>query len=155
MIYFIQAGDSGPIKIGYTARDPATRRSELQSNCPLILTLLGYVLGDESKEAQLHEQFVRHHIHGDWFHPDSAILAVIEIPANDDRKAVATFTPIKAIRSWLGENQTEFAQRFGVNQSTVNRWENKGVPDRGTARMAIERLMNDLRIEFVEAAQCP
>ena len=30
---------------------------------------------------------------------------------------------IKAIRSRLGENQTVFARRFGVDQSTVSKWE--------------------------------
>jgi phage repressor protein C with HTH and peptisase S24 domain len=30
---------------------------------------------------------------------------------------------IKAIRSRLGENQTVFAKRFGVDQSTVSKWE--------------------------------
>lgn len=62
---------------------------------------------------------------------------------------------IRAARQKLRESQADFGRRFGVNQSTVNRWENKGVPDRGTARVAIERLMGELKIRTAESAQCP
>lgn len=51
---------------------------------------------------------------------------------------------IKAIRIRLGESQTEFARRFGVNQSTVHKWETKGLPNRGTARVAVESLLDEL-----------
>ena len=30
---------------------------------------------------------------------------------------------VSRLRAFLGETQTEFAERFGVNQSTVCRWE--------------------------------
>lgn len=52
---------------------------------------------------------------------------------------------IKAARLALGESQAAFATRFGVDQATVNRWENKGVPTRGAAPKAIERLLDSLR----------
>jgi DNA-binding transcriptional regulator YiaG len=41
----------------------------------------------------------------------------------------------------LGESQAAFAARFGVHQSTVQRWEEKGPPPRGPGRVAIERLL--------------
>ena len=46
---------------------------------------------------------------------------------------------IKKMRERLGESQTEFANRFGVNQSTVHRWETEGLPSAGAARMAVEK----------------
>lgn len=56
---------------------------------------------------------------------------------------------IKAIRSSLGLNQTEFAERVGTTQSTVTRWE-KGSEPRGEhlqrlaelANTTVERLLN-------------
>ena len=48
------------------------------------------------------------------------------------------------IRTDLGETQTAFAARFGVKQSTIHRWENVGIPDRGTAAFAIERVISEI-----------
>lgn len=54
---------------------------------------------------------------------------------------------VKAVRERLGESQESFARRFGVNQSTVQRWETRGLPNSGTARIAVEQLMTRLAIE--------
>jgi DNA-binding transcriptional regulator YiaG len=51
--------------------------------------------------------------------------------------AELTATKIRRMRLALGENQTEFGRRFGVNQSTVARWEISGIPQ-GTARAALD-----------------
>jgi len=45
----------------------------------------------------------------------------------------------------LRESQTAFAERFGVDQSTVARWETDGLPKRGAARRAVEKLADELR----------
>lgn len=46
---------------------------------------------------------------------------------------------IRSAREAVGESQSTFGQRFGVDQSTVHRWETNGPPTRGSARKAIER----------------
>ena len=51
---------------------------------------------------------------------------------------------IKAARERLGESQAEFARRFHVDQATVHRWEAKGVPERGAARIAVEGVLASL-----------
>ncbi len=48
---------------------------------------------------------------------------------------------LKAVRERLGESQTVFAARLGVDQSVISRWEKRGVPKIGTARMAVENLL--------------
>lgn len=52
---------------------------------------------------------------------------------------------IKRIRLALGENQTKFAKRFGVDQSTIHRWETYGVPDRGAAPIAVDRILKEIK----------
>lgn len=64
-----------------------------------------------------------------------------------------TNADIKAARKHLGETQTAFAERFGVDQATVHRWETRGLPERGTARVAVENLLKDLAAPASEAAQ--
>ncbi len=57
---------------------------------------------------------------------------------------MVTGQQVKDARERLGESQEQFAERFHVDQTTVHRWETKGVPDRGTARVAIENLLRQL-----------
>ncbi len=57
---------------------------------------------------------------------------------------------IKAAREKVGESQETFGRRFGVDQSTIQRWETKGAPSRGTARMALERELALINIEAAE-----
>ena len=52
---------------------------------------------------------------------------------------------IRTARKNVGESQTEFAKRFGVDQSAVSDWERKGPPNRGAARHAIEREIELIR----------
>jgi transcriptional regulator with XRE-family HTH domain len=59
---------------------------------------------------------------------------------------------IKTVRNNLKETQAAFAARFGLDQATISRWENKGIPERGPARMAVERLLADLRRKRKRAA---
>lgn len=49
---------------------------------------------------------------------------------------------IRKAREVAGESQAAFAARFGVDQSTVHRWETDGPPVRGPAKMALVREIN-------------
>jgi transcriptional regulator with XRE-family HTH domain len=37
---------------------------------------------------------------------------------------------IRELRAQLGQSQAQFAVHFHVNQATISRWENIGVPDK-------------------------
>jgi DNA-binding transcriptional regulator YiaG len=50
----------------------------------------------------------------------------------------------RAARARLGESQTTFAGRFGVDQATISRWETEGPPERGVAAKLIERVMSEI-----------
>jgi DNA-binding transcriptional regulator YiaG len=60
-----------------------------------------------------------------------------------------TADEIKQTREKLRETQAAFGARFGVDQSTVHRWETEGLPERGAARIAVESVLSNLS----EAAQ--
>lgn len=47
---------------------------------------------------------------------------------------------IPAIRETLGLTQSDLATRAGVDVATVWRWENRGVPKRGSARAFLEQI---------------
>ena len=47
-----------------------------------------------------------------------------------------TGAQIKKIRESREETQVEFGAHFGVDQSTIHRWETNGITDRGVTRLA-------------------
>ena len=78
MIYFIQQGKTGPIKIGYTSKNDTSQRIQsLQNASPETLILLGYIEGDKDKEALLHRFFHAHKLKGEWFEPCPMVLNYI------------------------------------------------------------------------------
>lgn len=59
---------------------------------------------------------------------------------------------IKAARTKLGETQAAFAERFGVDQATIHRWETKGLPEHGAAPKAVEAVLRDLEAPPTETS---
>jgi hypothetical protein len=74
-VYFIQAGEHG-IKIGYTYR-LEKRLRDIQMYCPIKLTVLCSIPGDEGKERELHRKFKHLRIHGEWFRISDEIIEYI------------------------------------------------------------------------------
>ncbi|MGA2160286.1 MAG: GIY-YIG nuclease family protein [Dehalococcoidia bacterium] len=78
MIYFVQSGKAGPIKIGYTAKDDVKIRiNTLQTGCIEPLNLLGVMAGTELQEKALHQFFHAYRIRGEWFQPHPKLLMYI------------------------------------------------------------------------------
>jgi hypothetical protein len=73
LIYFIQAKDGGPVKIGI-AVDPGQRMRHLQNANSLKLNYLWLLPGDERAERKLHHRFRRDHLRGEWFFPSDDLL---------------------------------------------------------------------------------
>jgi hypothetical protein len=78
MIYFIQQGKSGPIKIGESDRVSA-RLSALQTSNPVPLRCLGILTRASSTEKSLHTRFQQEHLSGEWFSPSKRLLKYIEM----------------------------------------------------------------------------
>jgi len=85
MVYFIQQGEDGPIKIG-TANDPKKRLTELQTGNPSRLYLLGTVRGSTEREHHLHKRMKEHQTRegGEWFDPTGEVFTVIEEAREND-----------------------------------------------------------------------
>ena len=52
---------------------------------------------------------------------------------------------VKALRQALGLTQTELAQKIGVNQVTVNRWENRRGKPSKLAQRELARLQRKIQ----------
>lgn len=77
-IYFIQAVQGGPIKIGHTADRIRTRLTDIQRMCPIPLQIIGVIDGDEELESTLHFHFREYRLHGEWFEPVNSLLNLIQ-----------------------------------------------------------------------------
>jgi len=82
MIYFIQAGSLGPIKIGRTNNGAKEKLKELQVGCPEKLYLVGTIEGNKTREGQLHYKFKKYQIRGEWYEPKAELTAYIYKNAN-------------------------------------------------------------------------
>ena len=69
MIYFIQAGDNGAVKIGF-AKDVKKRFRELQTGNHETLKLLKEIAGEEELEQEIHSLVKNYHVRGEWYTPD-------------------------------------------------------------------------------------
>lgn len=112
VVYFIQAGDGGPIKIGVT-NDAAKRLRGLQTGCPVPVRLLATQPGDVQREAELHSVFDAHRQHGEWFFPASELL---------DYVGTLEPAPAKASLCKLGVGHTPGAPFTLDNLRHEKRW---------------------------------
>jgi hypothetical protein len=77
VIYFIQCGKSGPIKIGQTNNDVQERLNQLQTGCPYELKLLWVYTGDDYTESEIHSELSQERTRGEWFHPSGKVFEFI------------------------------------------------------------------------------
>ena len=92
MIYFIQSGTNGPIKIGQSD-NPEERMAQLQIGCPYKLKLIWVYKGADITESELHAEFGHERIRGEWFRPSKKIFRFMseelgnyyEVELNDNK----------------------------------------------------------------------
>lgn len=75
IVYFIQAGNDGPIKIG-KAKDLKRRLQAIQTDCPYPIQILA--IDSTNHEKEWHIKYKKYCLHGEWFSPHSALLKEIE-----------------------------------------------------------------------------
>ena len=131
MIYFVQVGTSGPIKIGFAA-DPAMRLAALQTAHYEALRLLLALDGDPPHENLLHKKFSFLRLRGEWYRPARELLAFIAspepFPATSEyidvlgRSASRPRLPAlaEAIRRKGGVN--ELARAIGITPQAISQW---------------------------------
>lgn len=84
VVYFIQRGDDGPIKIGHVRRPEnlVRRMRALQNACAeqVVARRLIKTAPENCLEIILHARFAEHRLQGEWFSPAPEIVAYMEQP---------------------------------------------------------------------------
>jgi hypothetical protein len=76
-VYFLQVDHHGPIKIGYTRKNPINRILLHQHASPYEIRWIGYMIGVPIDEIRTHERFAGFRIRGEWFHPAKELVDYI------------------------------------------------------------------------------
>jgi hypothetical protein len=119
MIYFVVAGISGPVKIGY-AEDVEGRIRQLQAGNPKRLKLLRSCVGGRGAEAWYHHRFSAHRIDREWFHYHPDMLTVAHPPEADEASP-----GVMKLREFLHRNglsHQRFAKQIGASAAAVGMW---------------------------------
>lgn len=117
MIYFIRAGDDGPVKIGM-ARDVAARLASLRSAHWLPLRVLRTLEGGRLVERRLHRHYAASRLRGEWFSWHDSMMT-IEPPAG------GVDSPVNEIIELFG-GTLRISEIVKVRPESVSRWRRSG-----------------------------
>lgn len=145
MIYFVQHGDGGPIKVGTTTN--LKRRIEaLQNASPENLKLLATIDGGPNEEKILHSIMREERLRGEWFNPSSLVLSIVkkakETPSILEAEVMArsamiiTGNKVAALAEILG-GKSAMARACGVVPALVTRWIKRGWVDPSYNRLLL------------------
>lgn len=97
MVYFIQEGAHGPIKIGYTqsVRSVYNRRDTLQTGNPRWLSILARAEGGPELERKLHALCSDWRLVGEWFEPVDVVRKLVELYQKKPEYGVGVFPVIE------------------------------------------------------------
>lgn len=168
MIYFVQAGDGGPIKVGFT-NNIERRFSSATTDNPADLKILGVCSGTSRYEKALHARFHAHHVRGEWFADCSEIREFIgknctahAVPAGSQKKRLSpitadhkTFQKIVAdefqtIISGDPRTARELAELIGVSYRTIENYRLGETVPSGEVFMAAACVLPALRNQVLE-----
>lgn len=76
-VYFFRCLDCKLIKIGFS-KDYRKRKVQIERTTEHVLDIVGVMFGDRWTEAQVHGQFARDRVQGEWFRESPALLAYIQ-----------------------------------------------------------------------------
>lgn len=123
-VYFVQAVDGGPIKIGTTVR-LSQRLKQLTRNAGHPLEVLGVIDGGPTEEKELHERFSHLRVASEWFEAGDDLIGFIVSEARPwDGSNEDTFTakPVRLVLPPAEQERLErLASRIGLSLSSYAR----------------------------------
>jgi DNA-binding XRE family transcriptional regulator len=150
MIYFVQAGENGAIKIG-TAKNVESRLGKMRVDCPHPLMLLAVIEGNADYEQRLHKQFKEYGQRGEWFSPSQELLAFIETLPKPEATPARRYKngdhPLRKYRCTHGISLIQMAETVGTSHCTLSRFESgKQIPSITLMRRLVKATRGDVSL---------
>ncbi len=123
-VYAIGDGE-GRVKIGWSA-DPIRRLSQINTNCPQSVGLLGVIEATKEQEAEAHNLLAPWRVSGEWFFLEGPVQKFIEMLPRPVPRIVLRGSykhSTHPLSRWLTENcmtTSEFAKLVGVTQGMIS-----------------------------------
>lgn len=115
IVYFVQEGSDGPIKIGFTRQTVEHRLRSFETGNSSPLRILGWFAAEPFEERRWHKEFAACHKHGEWFYPTAhllnAINAITATPAQDVLKTprrALLLSPRQKVQEWMVANGVDY-----------------------------------------------
>jgi hypothetical protein len=131
-VYFIRAGECGPVKIG-TAHNIAVRLNSLQNGHYEQLNLIRVLQGDRHMEMRIHERFRHLRIRREWFQFDPAMLT--------EALDAMEMSVVDRLIQHYG-SQCAMSLATGFAPLTISRWRNGDRPSIKNAQRLVELVAN-------------
>lgn len=153
MIYFVQFGDGGPIKIG-TTTNLKRRMEALQNASPESLKVLATIEGGPNEEKILHNIMKADRLKGEWFNPSRLIMSVVkkaketpsileaEIYARSEM--VISANRVAKLAEMLG-GKSAMSRACGVTPALITRWLKRGWIDHSYNRLLLVAIGDRVR----------
>lgn len=135
-VYFIRAGEDGPVKIGYSAK-VGLRLAKIQSDIDRPVAVINQIDGGIDVERWAHHRFRACRLRGEWFEFDNAMhtvqseiegvelmLVPAEVPAPQATDLGEPFD-LAELEAAFG-NRRQMAIALGLPLTTVYTWFKKG-----------------------------
>jgi DNA-binding transcriptional regulator YdaS (Cro superfamily) len=121
-VYFIRAGEDGPVKIGF-ASDIGRRLTKMQADNHEALHVLRGIAGDKTTEKQIHLEFSDLRLRGEWFRFDARMLSIgIPIEWQHSKPDLVGLTPLARAIFFVG-SRNALATALGIAGSAISQWD--------------------------------
>lgn len=91
IVYFLQCGKGGPVKIGWST-DGWGRVLSIAMGMPHRMAFVSIVVGGRQLERRLHQRFKRYRLNGEWFKPEGELKALMRRLPRCEPRELATHT---------------------------------------------------------------
>lgn len=146
MIYFVRAGETEMVKIGWTAESVDGRVRELQPGCWEKLRILRTVPGDRLVEAWFHQFFKGDCVAREWFRFNDQMMTV-EAPD------IGRYSgPHMAVIVGFG-GVRPLAKAIGVAPNLATHWGQRGIPAKYWSRVQAVAPKHQLAITALELSK--
>jgi hypothetical protein len=134
VVYFVQAGDDGPIKIGYCHKFTGVRPrlDNIQTGCPWPLVIRRVIpVTSVYAERQLHEEFAPYRLAGEWFEPAPPVANAAGVtPSTSALRELLALAWQRGRESGIGEAVQEGVRSIADElRASLIAWEQTHAPE--------------------------
>lgn len=128
VVYFLRAGEGGPVKIGWSKR-LSSRIGEIQTGSPVRLDLIRTISCESWVELWLHDQFSDNRLVGEWFVFDDEMLTITPPPEKPVTALNRPRTPLRircikiSDEMWEGWRSRSGAVGLSITAMIIERME--------------------------------